>query len=84
LILFLITRSEKAGILQEFIPTLHRHDTMQITSVLFTSLTGNLWSEHPPVARKERKTLKRLIDPVLKQVSQTSSMNCALELISSR
>lgn len=87
LIPFLITRSKRAGILQEFVLTPHRHNTMQITSVLFTSLTGNVWSEpvvwHPPVVSEERKTLKRLTDPVLKQVSQTSGMNCPLELISS-
>lgn len=45
-------------------------NTTQITSVLFTSLTGNAWFElvlwHPPVVREERKTLKKLIDLVLK------------------
>lgn len=67
---FLITESKRAGILQDFVLLLHRYDTMQIISILFTSLTRNFWSKlvvwHPPVVSEERKALKRLIDPVLK------------------
>lgn len=69
----LITRRKRAEVLQEFVFTLHRY--------------RNVWSElvvwHPAIVSEERKTLKKLIDPVLKQVSQKSSMNCPLELISS-
>lgn len=85
---FLITKSKRAGVLQDFVLLLHRHDTLQIISMLFTSLTRNFWLKlvvwRPPIVSKERKALKRLIDPVLKQMSQTSSMNCPLELISFR
>lgn len=81
-------KSKRAWVLQDFVLLLHRHDTLQTISMLFTSLTRNFWLKlvvwHPPIVSKERKALKRLIDPVLKQMSQTSSMNCPLELISFR